>query len=139
MKRIALAALAILTCAVAGWSQAYYEASGQTRVFTLAAGAKSGPVAIRGGSVMRTGKDSGINFAVTRGGIVVTLSAANQQGSADIALYDLTGRQIYRQHGYCGTSLRLETKAFSAGVYTALVRVDGKNYSRRFAVSRRWE
>ena len=135
MKRITITAAVILGCAVACWSQAYYEASGQTQVFTLAAGAKSGPAAIRGGSVMGTVKNSGVNLAVTRSGILITLPSM-QRGSADVALYDLTGRQIYRQRGYCGTSLRLQTQAFASGIYTALVRVDGKNYSRRFAVSR---
>jgi hypothetical protein len=87
---------------------------------------------------MRTVKNSGVNLSVTRGGIVITLPA-KQQGSADIALYNLAGRQIYRQRGYCGASLRLETQAFAAGIYTAIVRVDGNIYSRRFAVSRRGE
>jgi hypothetical protein len=128
----------IALIAVAVWGQQYYEVSGKTQVFTLTPGAKSGPTAIRGGSVMSPGKNSSINLTVARVGIVIMLPA-KQQGSVDIALYDIAGRQIYRQHGYCGTSLRLETKAFAAGIYTALVRVDGKNYSRRFAVSRRGE
>ena len=134
MKRIAIT-LVILGCVVACWSQAYYEASGQTQVFTLTAGAKSGPVAIRKGSLMRTEKNSGINLAVTRGGIVITLPSL-RRGSADISLYDLAGRQIFRQRGYWGASLRLATQTFPAGIYTAIVRVDGKNYSRRLAMSR---
>jgi hypothetical protein len=138
MERIALATAVIITCTVAGWGQACYEASGQTAVFTLKAGAKSGPAAIREGPVLHAGLNSGISLTATRGGIVITLPAL-QRGSADIALYDLTGRQIYRQRGFNGTSLHIETKAFASGIYTAIVRVDGKNYSRRFAVSRRGE
>jgi hypothetical protein len=41
MRRIALAAAVVAGCAVASWSQLYYESSGQTAVFTLAPGAKA--------------------------------------------------------------------------------------------------
>ena len=138
MKRLAIAVAVILGCAVAGWSQAYYEASGQTQVFTLTAGAKSGPAAIRGGSVMRTGKKSGINITVTRGGIVIRLPAMHQ-GSVDISLYDITGRQVYRQCGTIGISLRLETQTFAPGIYNVLVHVNGQNFTRRVVLNGREE
>jgi hypothetical protein len=135
MRRIAFTIIGIFGFAVAGWSQAYYEASGQTAVFTLTAGAKSGPAAIRGGSVLRTGKNSGISVTTTRGGILVTLPTL-RSGTTDIALYDVAGRQIYRQHGYSGASLRIETQNFASGMYTARIQVDGLNYSRRLMANR---
>jgi hypothetical protein len=135
MKRITLATAVILTCTVVGWSQDYYEASGQTQVFTFKAGAKSGPAAIHRASVQHAMVNNGIKFMTTRGRILITLPTS-QQGSAKILLFNIAGRQIYRQRGYSGTSLHIETQAFASGIYTAIVRVDGKNYSRRFAVSR---
>ncbi len=135
MKRITLVTAAILTCAVACWSQTCYEAIGQTVAFTLKAGAKSGPAAIRGISVMRDRLYNGISVTTTRDGILVTLPSL-QRGIADIAVYDVAGRQIYRQRGFNGTSLHLETRTFAPGIYAARVQVDGQNYLRRFAVGR---
>lgn len=135
MKRITLMSAAILTFTLACWSQTCYEAIGQTVAFTLKAGAKSGPAAIREISVMRDRINSGIKVTTSRDGILVTLPSL-QRGIADIAVYDVAGRQIYRQRGFSGASLRLETRTFAAGIYTALVQVDGQNYLRRFAVSR---
>jgi hypothetical protein len=134
MRRSALVtASVIFGFAVACLSQTYYEASGQTAVFTLKAGAKTS--AIHSGSVIRSVLNSSINVTTVKGNIVVTLPAL-QRGLADISLYDIAGRQIYRQHGYSGTSLRLETRTFAPGVYSMLVCVDGKKYSRRVAVSK---
>jgi hypothetical protein len=136
MRKTVLVAATILSCATAGWGQFYYEASGQTAVFTLAAGAKSGPVTIPGGVVKHTRINSGISVIATRGGIVITLPAL-QHGKADIALYNLSGRQIYRQRGYIGTSLRLDIRRFAPGIYTVFVCIDGKDFSRKIAVSGR--
>lgn len=47
MIRIVMTVAAIMACVVLGWSQDYYEASGQPAVFTLAAGAKAGPLELR--------------------------------------------------------------------------------------------
>jgi hypothetical protein len=135
MVRIAIIGAIIFGFVVSGWSQAYYEASGQTAVFTLAAGVKSGPAAIKGGFVARaTGLNDGISVTTSRGGIVVVLPVI-QGGSADIALYNIMGRQIYLQQEYNGTLLRLGTKAFVPGVYSILVHIDGKSYTRLVAVS----
>jgi hypothetical protein len=134
MSRIALTLTAIIGCAVACWSQAYYEASGQTQVFTLTPGAKSGPASIRNGSFLHAKMNGGIRVTATRGGISIILPA-QRHGSADIALYNIAGRQIYRQHGYNGASLRLETRTFAPGVYSLIVRLDGQSYSRRCTVT----
>lgn len=135
MKRITLVAAAIVTCAVACRSQTCYEAIGQTTAFTLKAGAKSGPAAIRGIFAMRDRINSGISVTTTRDGILVTLPSL-QRGIAEMAVYDVAGRLIFRQRGFSGTSLRLETRTFAPGIYTMRVQVDGQSYLRRFAVSR---
>ena len=138
MRGIVLVSAILMACAITGWGQAYYESSGQTQVFTLAAGAKIGPSAIKSTPALRTGINNGISVGTSRGSIVVALPALHR-GVADIALYDIKGRQIYRQSGFLGTSLRLETKAIAPGVYSMLVRVDGKSYTRRVAVNGRGE
>jgi hypothetical protein len=134
MRRIVMTMAAIIGCAMACWSQAYYEASGQTQVFTLTPGAKSGPASIRSGSFLHAKMISGIRVSATGGGIAITLPAL-RHGSADIALYNIAGRQMYRQRGYNGASLRLETRTFAPGVYSLIVRIDGQSYSRRITVT----
>jgi hypothetical protein len=131
----ACAGVALLGCAMAGWGQQYYEASGQTAVFTLTPGAKSGPSSIRGRVVSRTGPQTGIRTAMVKGGLVVTL-LSQRHGQSDISIYDMAGKQVYRQRGFSGSSLRFDAHRFAPGMYNLLVRIDGQNYSRRFAVSR---
>jgi hypothetical protein len=135
VRQAACAGALLLLCAAAGWGQTNYEASGQTAVFTLTPGAKIGPNAIRGNPVLRTAPLRGIDIAVVQGGIVITLSSL-LRGHADIAIYNLTGRQVYRQHGMNGLTLRVDTRRFTPGIYHARVRIDGQDFSRRFAVSR---
>ena len=138
MRHSAITGAVILGFALACWSQAYYEASGQTAVFALTAGAKAGPAAIKGGSGMHAALNNGIKVTMSRGSIVVIMPVVHQR-NADIALYDVKGRQAYRYQGYNGTSLRFDTKILAPGVYSLLVRADGQSYSRRVAVSGRGE
>lgn len=135
MKRFTLSLAIIFGFAVASRSQAYYEASGQTAVFTLAAGAKAGPSVIKGSFVVRTALNGEMKVTTYRGGIMIALPAI--QGHADITLYDIIGRQIYRQQGFSGTMIRLETRTLAAGVYSILVRSNGQSYTRRVAISGR--
>jgi hypothetical protein len=132
---MALSAAIALGYGAACWSQTSYDASGQTAVFTLTAGAKSGPASIRSGSVSRTGKGNSVTVASMRGFIVVSLPSQLRFPS-DIAMYDIAGKQLYRQRGFNGASFRLDTRLLAPGIYTVIVRIDGQNFSRRFAVSR---
>jgi hypothetical protein len=135
MRRIVITSATVLCCIITGWSQAYYEASGQTTVFTLAAGAKAGPSAIKGSPVVRTALNREMKVTTSRGGIMVALPAL--QGHADITLCDIKGRQICRQQGLSGTTVRLENRTLAAGVYSIIVRANGQRYTRRVAVSGR--
>jgi hypothetical protein len=121
-------------CAAACWSQTFYEASGQTKVFTLTPGAKSGPASIRDNFFPHAKMIGGIRVTASRGGISIVLPSL-RHGAADIALYNIAGRQIYRLQGYDGASLRLETRTFAPGVYSLIVRIDGQSYSRRCTVT----
>jgi hypothetical protein len=124
----------ILAYAVASWSQTRYEASGQTQVFTLTAGVKIGPTAINR-SISRMEKNNGINFEATMNRIVIMFSPI-QPRRINIEIYNLSGHQIFQRRGYFGSSVCVETKAIATGIYTAIVCVDGKIFSHRFAVVR---
>jgi hypothetical protein len=135
MRRIAIAAALLLSLTVTGWSQAYYEASGQTAVFTLSAGAKSGPAAIHDDPVVRAEEKRGVTVSMVRGAVLITLPV-HQRGNVAIALFDIAGRRIYQRTGDSEKMLRLETRSFAPGVYSLLVRVDGMTCSRCIAVGR---
>ncbi len=133
MKRITVMSTLVLACAAACWCQVCHDASGQTAAFTLKAGAKSGPTAIRAVAARGRG-DSGLRVTTTGSGILVTLPAM-ERGISDVAVYDIAGRQIYRQRGFSGTSVHFEPQTLAAGIYTVRVQGDAKNYVRRFIVS----
>jgi hypothetical protein len=132
---VAVTGAVLLGSAVAGWGQSYYEASGKTTVFTLTPGAKAGPAAIRGRAALLPGIGNGIRISTVNGGILITLSF-QQHCLSDITVYNMAGRQTYRQRGFSGASLRFDTRRFAPGTYNVLVRANGQNYSRRFAVVR---
>ena len=134
MIRNAITAVAIMAYAAAGWSQAYYEASGQTVVFTLAAGAKAGPSAIRAGQLRQGAAIASMEVTVSRSNIVVSLPTL-QRGNADIAIFNIQGRQVYRQQGFTGKTLRLESAVFKTGMYVVRVGVEGQRYVRRFSIA----
>ncbi len=114
--------------------QNYYAASGQTAVFGLTAGAKSGPAAIRGNALSRL-EPGRLVISAVKGAIVVTLSSP-PRSPADIAVYDMSGKLVFHKLGFSGLIFRLDTSRLASGIYHARVRIDGQNLSRRFAVSK---
>jgi hypothetical protein len=73
------------------FAQQYYEASGQTRVFTLSAGAKAGPSAIR--NVGRTIPSLKSPMLVTmQNGIRISVSGI--QGQSRVSIYNLAGKRM---------------------------------------------
>lgn len=135
MKRIAVTVIVIMACAISGWSQAYYEASGQTDIFTLAPGAKTGHSGTQAAQTLHRVTVSNISITVARSGIIVALPSQLPRGSADISVSNVAGRQIYRQHGFSGRTLRFENGVFKPGIYAIRVCVDGQKYVRRFAIT----
>jgi hypothetical protein len=135
MKRIVVLGIFVLAGITAGWGQAYYEASGQTSVFRLTAGARSEPAAIHPGHLSRAVITSGVNVIHSNSSVVVTLPDV-KSGRVAIAIYDIKGRRVHRRDGLTGNSVRLEARLFTPGVYYLLARSGGKSYSRHFAVSR---
>jgi hypothetical protein len=133
--KMACAAAVVLGCAATGWTQTSFQSSGQTAVFTLTPGAKAGPEAVLHGVVVRPAKGNSVTIGLVKGGIVVTFPTL-RHGLGDITIYDMSGRQAFRQHGFAGASLRLDARRFAPGMYNVIVRIDGQKYSRRIAVSR---
>lgn len=135
MGRIAVFTIVMLCCVIAGWGQSYYEASGQTSVFTLANGAHSGWSAIHGGIQTQHGSQDGIHIAAAQRSIIIKISS-QRTPTTDIAIYDMAGRLAYRQRGFHGSALLLDSRSFAPGVYNTVVLFDGQTYSRRIIVSR---
>ncbi len=128
---------ALLGLASTSWGQASFTASGQTQVFTLTPGATSGPAGtagVRDGAVSRL-KPGLITIATVKSSILITL-APQLHGPADIAIFDVAGKQIFRAGGFDGLIFRIDARKFASGIYHARVRVDGQNLSCRFAVTR---
>ena len=71
------------------WSQQYYEASGQTRVFTLTAGAKAGPSAVLPGSRIARSVAPHMQVTVQNG---VHISILGVQGQGRVSIYNLAGK-----------------------------------------------
>jgi hypothetical protein len=118
-----------------GQGASSYDASGQTAVFTLTPGAKSGPSAIRSGASLHSAVANSIRIAAGKNLIGITLSFA-RRSPVDVAIYDVAGKRAFRQRGFNGTFLRLNAHLFAPGLYSVVVRKDGQNYSRYFTVSR---
>jgi hypothetical protein len=135
MGRTVIITTVILCCVAFGWGQGYYEASGQTSVFTLAAGAHSGWAAIRGKARANHEIQNAIHIAAAQSGIFLTVSS--QKGAiSDIAIYTMAGRLAYRQRGLHGSALRLDARFLAPGVYNTVVHVGEQTYSHRIMVSR---
>lgn len=133
MKRLALA---LITLAVSGWSQSYFEASNRTSVFTLTAGAKALPSAVKESRAFHSIQAAAPRIQPMNGHVLITLPIGSfNRAGTDIALFDIKGRQVYRQNSMQGTSLRIETRSFAPGVYSMLLRIDGKSYSRLVPIS----
>jgi hypothetical protein len=104
------------------WSQQYYQASGQTRLFTLAAGAKAGPSAVL--------PRSQIAHSVTPHMLVTTqngvhISILGVQGQGRISIYNLMGKRVQSAETAGALSLTLRTD-ISNGVYFARLEVNGR-------------
>jgi hypothetical protein len=131
----AIAGAITLMGASGSFGQEFYEASGQTSIFKLAPGEKSTTSAIRNNASMKSTMENGITIAAMKGSIVVTI-LSERHGSADISIYDMAGRQLYRQNGLEGRVLRLDSRKFAPGIYNARIRINGRYYSHRFVANR---
>lgn len=135
MKLFTVSTLAILICSFAGWSQTCYQATGQTAAVTLSPGSKKIPAAIHQTTPFHAGINRGAAVMSTRGEFLFSLPAIHG-GVFDIFVYNVEGRLLFRQRAFNGAALQLDTRTFSAGIYTAYVQVGGQNFLRRFIVSR---
>lgn len=124
----------LLGIAATSSSQNYFEASGQTKVFTLAAGAKSGPDAVRNTPAPRLAGAHQAAIALSRNSIIFT-QPFQSGGLADVAVYNVAGRLVFRQTGIAGR-LFLDTRRFAPGIYQARLTSAGHDITRRFVTAR---
>lgn len=129
-----MASVAILCLSNACFGASFYESSGQTSVFTFAAGSKSGPLAIRNGRVTQFLNANPITISSVKRNVISF--SLQLKGSCEIALYDISGRLAFLRRGFDGTSLSLDTRIFGSGLYTVVVRQNGQSFSRRITISR---
>lgn len=88
MRQIAIIVITVFIFSMANWGQAYYEASGQTAVFTLMAGAKAGPSSVvKNVSMVKTASV----FRLVYDGNRLTISGGF---TGELKLYRLNGKQI---------------------------------------------
>jgi hypothetical protein len=119
VKRV-LVILSIL-CAVA-MAQQYYEASGRTQVFTLAAGAKAGPSAMAPESRRMHFIAPGIRITANNG---VILHVQGITSKALVHVYNVAGKRVLRIDVDGGTSVTV-SKLLQSGVYFARLEVNGR-------------
>ena len=104
------------------WSQQYYQASGQTQVFTLTAGAKAGPSAVLPGNrVARSVKPH--MLVTTQNGVHISILGV--QGQSRISIYNLAGKRVQSAETADASSLTLRSD-ISNGVYIARLEVNGR-------------
>ena len=104
------------------FAQQYYQASGQTQVFTLTAGAKVGPVAVLPHGRLTSSIAPHMLVTMQNG---VHLSILGVQGNGRVSIYNLAGKrvQIVEIAGNSSVALRSD---LSNGVYFARLEVNGR-------------
>jgi hypothetical protein len=115
----------LLLCFLATFAgaQQYYQASGQTTVFTLTAGATAGP----GGSAVRTVRPV-VSLAphmlvAMQGGLHISL--AGNRGLARISIYNLAGKRVQKAE-ITGNAMLPIRSDLGYGVYFARLEANGR-------------
>jgi hypothetical protein len=104
------------------WAQQYYQASGQTQVFTLTAGAKAGSSAVLPGSrIARSVKPH--MLVTTQNGVHISILCV--QGQSRISIYNLAGKRVQSAEITGASSFALRSD-ISNGVYVARLEVNGR-------------
>jgi hypothetical protein len=119
LKRI-VAITAILSATT--MAQQFYEASGHTQVFTLAAGARANPAGIARGKQHVTPAAPRL-FLTTHNGL--WLHVQNSSAKAFVSIYNITGRRILNVDIDGATPIAL-SKSMPSGVYFARLEMNGR-------------
>jgi hypothetical protein len=103
-------------------AQQYYQASGQTQVFTLTAGAKAGPTAVlpHGRTACSIAPHM---LVIMQNG--VHLSILGVQGDGSVSIYNLSGKRVQMVEIAGNSSVALRPD-LSNGVYFARLEVNGR-------------
>jgi hypothetical protein len=114
----------ILLCLIptALWSQQYYQASGQTQVFTLTAGAKAGPSAVLPRGRLTQSIAPHMLITIQNG---VHINIRGIQGQGKVSIYNLAGKKVQSAEITGASSFALRSD-ISNGVYFARLEVSGR-------------
>jgi hypothetical protein len=104
------------------FAQQYYEASGQTQVFTLTAGAKAGSTAILPHGRLTPSSAPHMLVTMQNG---VHISIAGIQGNGRVSIYNLSGKRVQTAEITGKSSVALRSD-LSGGVYFARLEVNGR-------------
>jgi hypothetical protein len=104
------------------FAQQYYQASGQTQVFTLTAGAKVGPVAVLPHGRLTSSIAPHMLVTMQNG---VRLSVLGVQGNGRVSIYNLAGKRVQIAEIADNSSVALRSD-LSGGVYFARLEVNGR-------------
>ena len=117
-------ACALLLCLLPAmiFAQQYYQASGQTQVFTLTAGAKVGPVAVLPHGRLTSSITPHMLVTMQNG---VRLSILGVQGQGRVSIYNLAGKQVQIAEIAGNSSVALRSD-LSNGVYFARLEANGR-------------
>jgi hypothetical protein len=139
MKRIALTVMAVFGLAALCWSQAYYEASGQTQVFTLAAGAKAGWEVLA--TPVKASRSSHVDPSMSiltnwgKNGIRVCVNGCQERSR--IVIYNAAGQRLWNRDVDKSASPFAAAVRLAPGVYFARLSVNSQTAQAiRFMVAR---
>ncbi|MBL8026870.1 MAG: T9SS type A sorting domain-containing protein [Fibrobacteres bacterium] len=128
----------LLLLPVCLWAQSYYETSGQTQAFTLAAGNKSAwnqSVAVESAQLKAVTQVSmGITPNPSTG--ILRIDVDGNAGSVMVAIYNVAGKRVQNVIMNNRNAVVLENR-FANGIYFAQLHVKGKQMqTTRFLVVR---
>jgi hypothetical protein len=104
-------------------AQQYFQASGQTGVFTLTAGATAGPGSSAVRYVKRVASVAPHMLVTTQNGIRIGVTGI--RGAGRIAIYNLEGRRV-QSADFSGASMVAVRPDLGNGVYFARLEVNGR-------------
>jgi len=133
MIKISAVLSTILCFSFLCWSQAYYEASGQSQVFTLSAGAKSGPASIHQPLAKFIQTRNDVKFYQLHNGNISIL-LPNIPQLAKIAVFNVFGRQVFYSTYRFNDFICIDTRLYSFGMYTIVVAIGNHKISKHFLV-----
>jgi hypothetical protein len=90
------------------------------------------PVAAKKGADMK--KESGLTASPNPFKANTTISFPNINRNADIAIYDINGREVFKKTGITGKRMQLKASRYSNGIYMLNVKTGNQIYRRKLTI-----